>query len=82
MARALLEQSIGREPGTWRLWSMGKRVGVIIACPRCGRESTLVHEVRLNGDVEPSAVCPHQGCDWHEFIQLLDWPGMHLHRLT
>lgn len=81
-ARTLLQQSIGRERGTWRLWALGAHVRVIVCCPRCGLESTLAHEVRTNGDVEPSAVCPHEGCNFHEFIRLEDWPGLHLQCIT
>lgn len=77
-ARRIFQQSAGREPGTWRLWALGSRVRVIVVCPTCKVESTLEHEVRTNGDVEPSAVCPHAGCTFHEYIQLEDWPGMHL----
>lgn len=81
-ARRVLSQSAGRERGTWRLWSFNGRLRVIVVCPSCGIEGTLVHEVRTNGDVEPSMVCPHEGCSFHEFIQLEDWPGMHLACIT
>ena len=77
-ARSVFQQSAGGEPGTWRLWAIGKQVRVIVACPTCGQASTLQHEVRTNGDVEPSAQCPHAGCAFHEYIRLEDWPGLHL----
>lgn len=77
-ARQDFPQSAGREPGTWRLWSIGSQVRAIVVCPGCGVEGTLDHEVRTNGDVEPSVECPHEGCSFHAFIRLQDWPGLHL----
>lgn len=81
MVRVLLQQSVAKEPGTWYFWAMSRRVGVIIVCPLCSKEGTLVHQIRTNGDVEPSVRCSHAGCDWHEFVRLEDWPGMHLELL-
>lgn len=80
--RLVFQQSVTSDRGTWRFWAMGMRVGVILTCPDCGNDSTLVHEVRTNGDVEPSVVCRHRGCTFHAFIHLEDWPGLFLRCLT
>ena len=62
--------------------SDGKKVGLLlISCPR-GKEgdlhvATLPHEVKEDGTVNPSIVCPYEGCDWHIFGQLLGWQWGH-----
>jgi hypothetical protein len=33
------------------------------------------HVISDDGSVSPSVVCPHEGCDFHEFIKLEDWKG-------
>lgn len=49
---------------TFQLW---------LRCPY-GHLGTLVgHTIQINGDVNPSVMCP--SCDWHSEIRLLDWPG-------
>lgn len=55
---------------------------VVFACPGCGRGATIWrpeqppgchHSIDAAGNVTPSAVCPHQGCAYHEFITLEGW---------
>lgn len=44
----------------------------------CGHQASLHgHEIAADGTVSPSALCPFDGCDFHEFVRLLDWeePG-------
>ena len=60
---------------TWR-----KIVGrsVVVKCPRCAQIahiSTEDHEIRDDGTVHPSLVCPNPTCDFHEFVQLEEWDG-------
>lgn len=52
---------------------------VTVSCPN-GHLSTLRHlsrgtghEIDAQGVVSPSVVCPHDGCDFHEFVQLEGW---------
>lgn len=43
-------------------------------CPRCGLLGVLDHEVADDGVVSPSVVCANPDCDFHDQIQLEDWP--------
>lgn len=46
----------------------------LMDCPRCGREGLLdLHDIAPNGEVRPSVVCPHAGCDFHDFVRLDGW---------
>lgn len=47
---------------------------VTIRCPN-GHFALLDHEIADDGTVSPSVVCPWDGCGFHEFIRLLDWPA-------
>lgn len=31
------------------------------------------HEIAEDGTVSPSVVCPWEGCDYHEIVQLIGW---------
>ncbi len=55
------------EPSRFHGWA-------IIRCPVCGLLSTIGsnHEVRADGSVSPSYVCPH-ACSWHVMIKLAAW---------
>ncbi len=44
-----------------------------IYCPKCGNEGLLDHDIDTEGRVTPSLVCPHDGCDFHDHIQLMGW---------
>jgi hypothetical protein len=57
-------------------WSVPwwKRSGNATLLIFCGQHrSVLVHSVLPDGCVNPSVVCPHPGCAWHEFVSLKDW---------
>ena len=44
-----------------------------LRCPR-GHIGTLIdHEIAADGTVNPSVMCPHEGCDFHAVIRLGDW---------
>lgn len=52
---------------------------VVVSCPN-GHLSTLRHlsrneghQIAPDGAVHPSVVCPHDGCDFHEFVKLENW---------
>lgn len=52
---------------------------VVVCCPH-GHLSTLRHlsrneghQIAPDGTVSPSVVCPHDGCDFHEFVRLENW---------
>lgn len=31
------------------------------------------HTIDENGNVHASVICPHEGCDFHEFVRLAGW---------
>jgi len=45
----------------------------LFACPNGHIGSLSDHEIADDGTVLPSVVCPHEGCDFHEFIKLEGW---------
>jgi hypothetical protein len=49
-------------------------IGAWIRCPGCKKVAPLDHEIAKDGSVTPSVVCPHEGCSFHDFIKLEDWP--------
>ena len=56
------------EPGPY-----GKPV-ITMNCLACGRQIRMQnHKVQDNGYLWPSVCCPHVGCKFHGFIELLGW---------
>ncbi len=49
---------------------------VIIWCPSCGQRLGLPHNVDGDGVVTPSVVCTHDGCSFHEWVSLKDYPNV------
>lgn len=47
----------------------------IVWCPKCDLRAGLDHDISDDGTVTPSLVCPHDGCDFHEWVQLAGWPN-------
>lgn len=48
----------------------------IVKCPKCGRECGVgkaTHSIAADGTVMPSMICPHDGCDFHEYVTLFGW---------
>lgn len=57
---------------TWQLGSVSG--SVLLRCPKCGRIGMLMdHEILEDGTVIPSVQCPNWKCDFHDFVQLLEW---------
>lgn len=68
-----------RDPLTWAPLlepiAEGHRRSAWIKC-RNGHLATLTdHQIAHDGTVTPSVVCPADGCDFHEHVQLAGWPG-------
>ncbi len=61
-------------PGTWQGATLpdGTR-RALLACTRGHIASLSSHEIAADGTVTPSVVCPEDGCDFHEFVQLEGW---------
>ena len=59
----------------WRGIKMtnGKR-SASFNCPKCdGFISVTNHDISDNGEVNPSLVCPYDGCGFHEWVILENW---------
>lgn len=50
------------------------RYKATVWCPACGLRIGITHEISDDGTLSPSLVCPHDGCDFHEWVQLTGWP--------
>lgn len=61
-------------PPCWRpLETIEKGRSATLICPQ-GHHGTLTdHDIGADGTVTPSAVCPHDGCTFHENVRLVDW---------
>lgn len=71
----MIELKRGSGPGQWER-AKGPARTVFVRCPRCGEYAGLNrHAICDDGRVVPSVVCPGpaEGCDWHEWVRLLDW---------
>jgi len=44
-----------------------------LTCPRGHRLTLKGHSISEAGQVQPSVVCRHPGCDFHEFVVLDNW---------
>ena len=44
-------------------------------CPsgHLGTLSRKIHQVSNEGIISPSYVCPNNGCDFHEYVELAGW---------
>jgi hypothetical protein len=41
-----------------------------VTCPRGHRLTLKGHSISATGHVQPSVICRHPGCDFHEFVML------------
>lgn len=72
-------------PGTWHFLDLRTTPpsrAVVIHCPSCGKHGTIHqpgdpdrHTIDEHGNVHPSLVCPHGGCQFHEWGKLEGWTG-------
>ena len=44
-----------------------------LTCPRGHRLTLKGHAISAEGQVQPSVVCRHPDCDFHEFVVLDNW---------
>lgn len=61
------------KPGQWTPTKTSAGPSAVISCPRCGMHGELDHTVAADGAVDPSLVCPAQGCGFHEWGRLAGW---------
>ena len=75
-------------PGTWDYldpWPGGPRDLAAVTCPNghLSRITGAVHVVDHEGLVFPSFVCRHDGCTFHDYVQLVGWDNEEIRvRLT
>jgi hypothetical protein len=66
------------EPGTWNVieYPRARRVQWCeFTCPN-GHGASItksIHAIAQDGTVNPSVICPRQGCTFHEFVRLISW---------
>ena len=61
-------------PLTWRPVRTGGPATASLVCSN-GHDGLIdEHEIAEDGTVTPSVVCPHEGCGFHEYVQLNGWP--------
>lgn len=58
---------------TWSGARVEDRRTATIMCPEGHIGSISNHTIDDQGVVNPSVVCPWEGCDFHDFIQLEGW---------
>lgn len=69
--------------GVWKGGRFPSGRTAIISCPKCGFSASLRdHSIDDNGDVNPSLVCPGEGCGFHEWITLAGWEPLPGHELS
>ena len=62
------------EPGTYRRAKVDGRMTATMSCPTCGQVASLSgHTINPGGHVNPSLVCPYEGCGFHEYVTLEGW---------
>lgn len=74
MAVKSYPQNNNHQPGTWKglITNAGRKAS--FTCPVCGTLGSLLdHSIAQDGTVSPSVVCVHEGCNFHEYIQLEGW---------
>jgi hypothetical protein len=58
-------------------WTFAKKsdeLKAIVWCPNCdGRIGIRTHEISPDGEVSPTLVCPHKGCNFREEVQLREY---------
>lgn len=60
-------------PGTWKGGNSPYGRTALFCCSNGHIGSLSNHEIAEDGTVTPSVVCPHEGCNFHEFIKLEGW---------
>lgn len=60
--------------GTWTRATKKEGKTAIVNCPDCSNMLSLSkHEIRKDGLVAPSLVCPYSDYNFHEYIILENW---------
>lgn len=72
--------------GWWTTQRGGETNRIVVVHLRCGNGHVGIlqrryadgtadgHEIDDTGDVNPSAQCPREDCDWHTWVTLEGWP--------
>lgn len=62
-----------RSIAQWRIWKYLQVKYVTVACPGCGSEYRLDHDIDALGVVSPSIECPAADCGFHDTVILVGW---------
>lgn len=82
MERKIYQKETGdslSRPRTWKTFSVPKtelhpnEISVLLVDSNGHIGSLDDHTIAENGEVMPSVVCGHKGCDFHEWITLDGW---------
>ena len=57
-----------------RAWRGTAAQTALVKCPDCGQVCSLAHEIKANGEVNPSLGCPNKQCSFHHYVTLEAWP--------
>lgn len=57
----------------WQLGTFEDETGVIFTCPNGHGAWLMMHSIASDGRVNPSCICPKEGCDFHRWIRLENW---------
>jgi hypothetical protein len=61
-------------PGTWKGGEVdGVLATALLKCPNGHIASLSDHTIHADGYVEPSVVCPEDGCGFHDMVGLEGW---------
>jgi len=60
-------------PCSWQGGQTPTGKTALFCCPNGHIGSLSDHDIAADGTVSPSVVCSKEGCNFHEFIQLVDW---------
>ena len=62
-------------PNSWWVHKFSRgRQRIVTRCSNGHIGSLDYHAIAADGTVKPSVVCQHNGCNFHEFIKLDDYP--------
>lgn len=80
VVRKIYQKALDKlENGTWGIYGVPisnyapKGETVIFKCPNGHIGMLDDHTIKDDGEVNPSVVCPKDGCDFHEWITLEGW---------
>lgn len=60
--------------GTYIKKTINGQLSAVLCCNGCGKcVSISNHRISNDGEVNPSVVCTVEGCNYHKWVQLVNW---------